>query len=805
MRKNYGVELSKRRRRSFRAWAAAVLAIATIPLLLLALALLQSDVESRFGEAFRRLPSRVYSRPLILRPGMSPERAGLREHLERAGYRPAAGPAVGPREFAAGEWEWVIRDQSDGAATLRLDRRGRIESIRDARRRFLAALEVEPAPIGAFYDASAKDREPVRLAEVPPHLVEAILAMEDQHFFQHRGLDLKRIGGAFLANLRAQRVVQGGSTLTQQLVKNVYLTHERSLGRKLREALIAVMLERRHSKEEILEAYLNEVYLGQSGSVGIHGVGRAARHYFARSVGEIDLAQSALLVGILPGPSLYSPFRNPEDARERRDFVLGQLLAQDRIAEPEYRAAVAAPLALGPRPVSERSAAYFVDFLRQGLEARYTAESLESDGFAIYTTLDARLQRLAERALRRGLERLEASRPELVRPESPLEGAVVALDPHSGDILALVGGRDYGRSQFDRASEARRQPGSVFKPVVALAALARRDGEGATFTLATVLVDEPLLVPGVDAEGEERNWEPENHDLSFRGPVTLREAIEDSLNVPMARLGQQLGPARIAATARRLGIESRLAVVPSLALGSSEVTPLEMTRAYGVLAAGGVKTSPRALLRVVERSGTLREETLVERDVVFDPAEAWLVTSALVGVIERGTGRGLRGWGYRGEVAGKTGTTNDYRDAWFIGYTPDLVAGVWVGFDDGESIGLTGAGAALPIFAEFLTAAVGTAGRSAFGLPPGIERVSVVAKAGHPAGLRCNGAPEVFLEGTGPEQYCNRFRFFAGRPDRVQVAAGPVNPSDRPGEPRGLGRIVWRVWKALRGESLLSE
>ena len=498
---------SRKRWLTVLAWAPAALAIASPPLVLLALAWLQADVESRFGEAFRQLPSRVYSRPLILRPGMSPERAGLREHLERAGYRPVAGPAAGPGEFAIGKREWMLAE-----ARLSLDRLGRITSIRGEGRRLLEALEVEPAPIGAFFDTSAKDRDPVRLTEVPPQLIEAVLVVEDRRFFEHGGLDLRRIVGALLANWRAQRVVQGGSTLTQQLLKNVYLTRE---------------------------AYLNEVYLGQNGSVGIHGVGRAARHYFARSVGDLDLAQSALLVGILPGPSLYSPFRNPEAARERRDFVLAQLFEQGRIDEPEHRAAIAAPLALGPQPAPDRSAAYFLDFLRRDLEARFPGELLESEGLAIYTTLDARLQRLADRALRRGIERLEASRPELVRAESSLEGAVVVLDPRSGDILALVGGRDYGRSQFDRASEARRQPGSVFKPVVALAALARGDADDLPYTLATVLVDEPLRVPGVDAEGEERNWEPENYDLSFRGPVTFRAAIEDTLILPMAKLAQR--------------------------------------------------------------------------------------------------------------------------------------------------------------------------------------------------------------------------------------------------------------------------
>jgi penicillin-binding protein 1B len=616
---------------------ALVLVIGVLPLAGLWLGFLAIDVEARFGRVYSELPTRVYSRPLRVRPGMDPKRAGLRAHLESADYRQVDARPERPGEFstADGSWRLWLRGFRDASgleparrATLRLGSSGRIETISGEYAGELDLLPIEPAPVGAFYGPDGRDRDPAPLPEMPSHLVDAVLVAEDRRFFEHSGLDLRRIAGAFFANLRAQRVVQGGSTLTQQLVKNVYLTRERSLVRKLHEAVIALLLERMHSKHEILEAYLNEVYLGQNGAVGIHGVSRGARFYFGKSVQDLDLGESALIAGILPGPNLYAPHRRPEAARERRDVVLGLLLDQGKITPEQHREAVDQPLSLTAPPQPLRSHGYFMDWLRADLNERYDERQLEAGSLEVYTPLDTRLQRIAERAVRQGLEQLERDEPSLVREESPLEAALVALTP-SGELLAVVGGRDFGRSQFNRATEARRQPGSVFKPVVALAALSRDGLEDPRFTLASVFVDEPIVVPTLEGD-----WEPTNYDGEFRGEVTLREAVEDSLNIPMTRVGQDLGLQRIIDTARLLGIESRLRPVPSLALGAFEVTLLEMTSAYAVIAAGGRRAPVVTTLAVAERDGAVLETFESESVGVFGSSSGARAAGCAPGDIE---------------------------------------------------------------------------------------------------------------------------------------------------------------------------
>jgi penicillin-binding protein 1B len=540
-------------------------------------------------------------------------------------------------------------------------------------------------------------------------------------------------------------VVQGGSTITQQLAKNLFLSPRRTPLRKVREAAIAVFLERRHSKEEILEAYLNEVYLGQDGGLAIHGVARAAEFYFQKDVSQLDLREAALLAGIIRGPSLYSPIRHPESAERRRNLVLEVMNARGVIDDDTFAAARKSPLNIADRRERTRSGRYFVDYVSTQL-----VEELGSDavgGVTVFTTLDLELQRIAERAVNAGLTRLEREYPGLVREGSPLQAALVAIDPHTGQVLAMVGGRDYGASQFNRAVRARRQPGSSFKPIVALAALAQRDDR---VTLATLLSDEPLSVStpaGV--------WKPANYDGQFRGSVTLRDALERSLNVPFARLGLEVGPERIVATGRALGVDSDLHAVPSIALGASEVTPLEMARAYGVLSASGLRADIQTTIGVLDSHGNLVSRMEPEAERVFEPSVTYLVTSALTGAVERGTGRGLRRFGYRGPVAAKSGTTNDFRDAWFIGYTPSLALAVWVGFDDGRSIGVSGARAALPIFARFLKEAAGPDGHGEFDMPSGVEVVEVDAETGLRAGWGCRGRPEVFVRGTAPTRSCS--------------------------------------------------
>jgi penicillin-binding protein 1B len=743
---------------------------------------LEAVVRARLDGPAATGPVRYYARPVVLQPGTALQGDRLEAGLRRMGYAFARGRNVRVGEYRAGRHEWVIGRRSfrlgetldpGGVTTIRLGYDGEVERIEDASGHRLEQVLLEPEVLYAGAD-DGEDRAPVSLADVPEHLVNAVLAVEDRRFFDHWGVDVRRVAGAAVANLRARRVVQGGSTLTQQLAKNRFLSARRTPTRKAREAAMALVLEARYSKERILEAYLNEIYLGQNGSLAIHGVGSAARAYFGKDVSRLEARESALLAGLIRGPNLYSPTRHPQRARERRNLVLDLMREQGTLTESAYQRARRASLGVRRATAPVRAGRYFTDYVRDGLAERL-GRGARAPGLVVFTTADLTLQLAAEAAVRDGLARLERERPSLRRSGDPLQAALVALDPRTGEILALVGGRDYGASQFNRAVQARRQPGSAFKPVVALAALAGRQ-----YTLASVLADEPLSV-----ETPTGPWTPVNYDREYRGAVTLRDALERSLNVPFARLGMDLGPERIVETARRLGVESPMRPLPSLALGAAELTPLELARAYGVLAAEGYLAEPQATVAAIEADGTVRLEAAYDGRHVFEPGETYLVTSALEGAVERGTGRGLRSLGYRGPVAAKSGTTNDHRDAWFVGYTPSLVVAVWVGFDDGRSVGLPGSRAALPIFAQFLTDATGNGNGEAgnargFEPPPEVEIVEVDRQSGLRAGWGCGGEPEYFLEGTAPEAEaddCGSFwttrRWIASAGERFYREVGP--------------------------------
>jgi penicillin-binding protein 1B len=738
---------------------------------------LEDRVEARFRGQLFAVPSRVYARPVTLRAGLDVERLRLRARLERMGYEQAVGanPRLRPGEFARrpGVFDIYRRpsrlpNHSEPAHLIHLRLDGtRISAVRDASDELLSSAELEPEIIAQFHGVERADRRLVALADIPPILVEAVIAVEDQSFYEHHGIQLWRIAGAFVANLRAGKVVQGGSTLTQQLVKNFYLTRERTLGRKLTEVMMALLLERNHSKQEILEAYLNEVYMGQRGSIAIHGMGEAARHYFGKPVSELTLPEAALLAGLIKGPNLYSPYRNPELARKRRDLVLAELREQDKLDREAYESALVADLGVRDVVADENVAPYYVEELREELAERYGDDILQGAGMSIYSTLDAELQRAANAAVTRQLDRLEKDFPVLRRKKSPLQAAVVALAPRTGEILALVGGRDYGKSQFNRASQAHRQPGSVFKPIVLLTAVGRGSGSPA-FTLVSKLEDEPLSY--VQPNGV---WEPVNYDGEYRGEVTVREAIEQSLNVPIARLGLAVGPDKVVETARKMGIESPLAPVPSVALGAFEVTVREAARAYAVLASGGLLPELRTYTQVVQNDGRVLEQRTLEAARVFDPADVFLVTSALQGVVDHGTGAALRRLGFEGDIAGKTGTSSDYRDAWFIGYTPEVVIAVWVGFDDGASVRVTGATAALPIFADVLEAARGKGEAEEWTVPTGVETVDVDPSSGLRSSFGCSGEPEVFLRGTAPTESCGLFTFAKTAPKPEDETAAP--------------------------------
>jgi penicillin-binding protein 1B len=747
-----------------------------VPLLWTVGITVEALVRARLHDGQLQAPTRFYAGPIVLEPGMTVDRAEVESHLERLGYRATRRRNVAIGEYRLGSGTWIIgrrafrhydRLDPGGVVVVRVGYGGTVYSVRDDEGRQLRFAPLEPELIAAVHGDAMEDRVPVRLSDIPTELIEAILAIEDQRFFTHPGLDIRRIVGATKANVGAGRVVQGASTLTQQLAKNLFLSARRSPLRKLRELAMALTLEARHSKEEILEAYVNQVYLAQDGALAIHGVGRAAQVFFGKDVTQLDLGEAALLAGIIRGPSLYAPFRNPEAAETRRNVVLDVMLEQSVISEREHRQARSAPIRLRKKSQRTRSARYFLDFVRQQIAARHGGKALRQ-GLAVFTTLDLGMQRAAEEAVERGLHRLEREYPRLVREDRPLQAALVAVDPSSGGVLAMVGGRDYGGSQFNRAAYARRQPGSSFKPIVALAALA-----GRSFTLASVLEDAPLSV-----ETPAGVWQPVNYDGRFRGEVTLRDALERSLNVPFARLGLAVGPEQIVETARKLGIKSPLHAVPSIALGASEVTPLDMARAFGVLAAGGYRSETHTTVGVLDRAGEVLSRYERAGEQVYRSDETYLVTSALRGAVERGTGRGLRAYGYRGAVAAKSGTTNDFRDAWFIGYTPELSVAVWVGFDDGKSLGIPGARAALPIFARFLSQAVGRDGDGEFSRPYALELGEVNAETGLRAGPGCRGELELFLRGTAPKESCSPYYVAAQRyrdlPSRLRERVEPL-------------------------------
>ncbi|MCP3983203.1 MAG: PBP1A family penicillin-binding protein [bacterium] len=720
---------------------------------------LDRTVVARFEGRLFRVPSRVLSAPTILYPGLDWKRVGLRGTLERLGYREIGRDASIP----VGRFHWGARgvrlhrrsfDHPSRAEPARLVKvrfaGSTIEELRDARTgRELGALFLEPELVGAYYGPDHEQRDLVHAGDVPQHLIEAVLAVEDQRFYRHPGIDVRRIAGALVANLRAGGITQGGSTLTQQLVKNFFLTPARSYERKAQEAVMALLLEARYDKPAILEAYLNEIYLGQRGSTAIHGVGEASRLYFGKSVRHLELHESALIAAIIQSPNGLSPHRQVEGATRRRDLVLRLMLNQGRIEGGAYQLAVSRPLKVAMVTPEPREARFFLDALRRQLPEFYGANTLTTEGLEIYSSLDLRLQRAATQAVREGLAELEKNHPALTSGPDELQACLVALRPQTGEVVAMVGGRSYADSQFDRCTQARRPAGSVFKPFVYVAAL-EPVGGAPHITLASQLSDAPLSVPTISGP-----WEPQNFDRKFHGTVPVRTAIERSFNVAAARLGQEVGVARISEVAHRLGIESPLPSVPSLAIGAADVSPLEMARAYATLANRGVRPEIRTFEDVVDpRGGTVeRQEIRFER--VLDAGTAFLATSLMQGVVDRGTARALRRAGIKGPVAGKTGTSDDEHDGWFVGFTPELVVAVWVGFDQPKSMGLASSRVAVPIWARFVREATGGTIRGRF-VPPGdVTRIDVDPQSGARALNGCpQREPEYFLRGTEPSRTC---------------------------------------------------
>jgi penicillin-binding protein 1B len=717
-------------------------------------------VRNRFEGKLFQVPSRVYSAPTMLSSGLDVARVDLRGSLHRLGYRDEPSAEIASPGGVHWEKRRVVAylrafehpSRSEPARRIEVQLAGKeIAAIRDLDRdREIAAVLLEPERVGSYFGPHREQREPVRLGEVPRVLVDAVLAVEDQRFEAHPGIDVRRVVGAALANLTAGEVRQGGSTLTQQLVKNFFLTPERSFARKLKEAAMSLIVEARFEKQAIFEAYLNEIYLGQRGPTSIHGVGEASLFYFGKPVRSLRLADAALLAGLIRSPGDYSPFAHPDDALARRNLVLQLMLEQGRIDATAHAAARAAPLSIATRTTEPRETRYFLDALRSQLPDVYDEKALEGEGLRIYSTLDLRLQQIATQALREGLEALEKKHPKLRGPANArLQGCLLALRPQTGEVLALVGGRDYGESQFDRCLQARRSAGSAFKPFVYVAGLEAMRG-APVITLASTLEDSPLSIK--TASG---NWSPVNYDHKFHGRVGVRHALEKSLNVATVRLAREVGTERIVDVARRLGVESPLDPVPALALGAADVTPLELARSYATLANGGEKPSVRFFEDLSDASGRTLERNAGASERVLDAGTSYLAVSLLQGVVDRGTAHAVRDAGITGPVAGKTGTSDDSKDAWFVGFTPELVAVVWVGFDEPRDMRLPAAQVAVPIWLRFLKDATGGVVPGAFEAPSSVHRVEIDPASGAVALTGCPRREfEYFVEGTEPRATC---------------------------------------------------
>ncbi|MCG6223850.1 penicillin-binding protein 1B [Vibrio antiquarius] len=658
---------------------------------------LDSVVKERFEGQLFELPTVVYARILNLNPGENITIQELRNELDVLNYRKVSQPRY-PGEYSSSStrielirrpFEFADGPEPDRHVMLHFSDSGlqRIQSLES--RGDLGYLRLEPKMLGMLEKDQDEQRLFLRRDQFPEILVDALLATEDRDFYQHDGVSPLAIARAMVANIKAGRTVQGGSTLTQQLAKNLFLTRDKTLWRKVREAYIALILDYRYSKDRILEAYLNEVYLGQSGGEAIHGFGLASRYYFGQPIQELRIDQLAMLVGMVKGPSYYNPIRYPERTKERRDLVLRLLMQQNMLTSEQYEQAVSRSLDTQSKPrIASRQPAYFQQLsieLKEKVGERFKAET----GLRVFTSLDPVSQSKMEQAIAKKI-------PELAkRGGKELEAAAVAVDRHSGEIRAMVGGKRVGYEGFNRALNASRPIGSLVKPAIYLTALEQPE----KYNLGTTLHDTPLSLKS----SKGKVWTPRNYDRKYRGDVPLYIALAKSLNVPTVRLGMALGIPEVSDTLERLGVnKDEIRPVPSMFLGSFSLTPFEVAQMYQTLTNSGKRAKLTALRSVMDMEGNVLYQSLPRSSRAVDEQAAWLTTYAMKQGVAQGTGRFLQsqfGWA---ALAGKTGTSNDNRDSWFVGVDGREVTTIWLGRDDNKSVHLTGSSGALRVYAEYL-------------------------------------------------------------------------------------------------------
>lgn len=736
---------TRRRSSAARPWLGWVVKLSIVGLVILAgfAVYLDAIVQEKFSGKRWTIPAKVYARPLELFVGQKLAKDDFLAELDALGYRrekAVAGP--GGVSVAGNNVEMQTRgfqfyEGAEESRRIRVRFSGDfVAGLNSADGSSLAVARLEPVLIGGLYPAHNEDRILIKLDQVPPYLVQTLVAVEDREFFEHFGVSPKSIARAVWVNLTAGAVRQGGSTLTQQLVKNFYLTNERSLTRKATEAMMAVLLELHYDKQEILEAYLNEVFLGQDGRRAIHGFGLASQYFFGQPLAELKLHQIALLVGMVKGPTYYNPRRHPERALERRNLVLDLLAEQQVVDQAEVAAAKQKPLGITQRgSMADSSYPAFLDLVKRQLREDYREEDLTEEGLRVFTSFDPILQLKAEQAMSDTLKRLG-------KGAEAVEGAMLVTNPETGEIQAMLGSRQPGYAGFNRALDAVRPIGSLIKPVIYLTALERPS----QYTLTSLLEDEPFSVKGADGQV----WRPQNYDRKAHGTVYLYQALANSYNLSTTRLGLDLGVPNVLKTLQRLGVSVDWPAYPSMLLGAGALRPIEVADVYQTLANGGFNTPLRGIRSVLTAEGEPLKRYPFQIQQRFDPGAIYLTQRAMQRVMHEGTGRSAYNQLPRSlNLAGKTGTTNDLRDSWFAGFSQDLLAVVWLGRDDNGKTSLTGATGALRVWADFMRRADPLPLNSP--LPENVVQVWVDSRTGQGTDERCPGAVQMpYIRGSEP-------------------------------------------------------
>jgi penicillin-binding protein 1B len=713
-------------------------------------------MQKQIQEPQWKISSTLYADSPILNKGSQISSSWLIDYFQRLKYVEGQDPVVKPGQYIIKKEGIVFLKRRNASADnnspilVSFDKTGIQKLVQLKNGTEVNQVMIDPLPLADVHGASYEKQKLLKLREVPPYALKAVVAIEDRRYYKHGGVDIRAIGRAAWNNISESGKLQGGSTITQQVVKNFYLTPKKSMRRKMHEAVMALMMEQKYTKDQILEFYINNVYLGKCGTYNVRGFQEASRLYFNKEARYLSVPEAALLAGMIQAPLRYNPYEYPDKAKLRRDTVLLAMRNIGVIKNTDYEKYVQVPIHVEQPNEEMARAPYFVNAVLKQLPQDYSTSQLSSGGFQINTTLDLYLQKTAEDSLAAGLAAIDKYR--LKQNKEKVQGCLIAVEPSTGYVRAFVGGRNFHESQFDRVTQAKRHPGSSFKPFVYATALETAFDPSMPYyyTASTLLDDEPLSMQLTNG-----TWEPENYNHQYYGVVSARQALAFSMNVATARLAQQIGVNKISDLSTKAGL-TNAKPYPSMALGAFEVTPWDLIQAYTAFANGGNRVEITGIRSVINSKGETIYQSHIEKTSIIHKETAYLITNMLQSVVASGTAASLKNYGFTQPIAGKTGTSNDFRDAWFVGYTPDLLCLVWVGYDDNKPVKLTGAQAAIPIWANFMKKALAGKPAKDFARPDQTVEKVIDPTTGKIAGWDCiYRVREIFIKGTEPTEYCS--------------------------------------------------